>query len=128
MSPLQPSKVLPLVLSLFVISCPGIGRAKAALEVKWPEGLQAVHPQAATRQPLPVHHVLQAEESADSVSVVDVQPPVLDFKDTPICVPTVGLIDVVNNFPDRTVRLLGMVAHSPHLYPAMFQPQVSSMT
>lgn len=69
--------------------------------------------------------MLQAAKTQANPVNVNVQPPVLVFKDTPICIPTVALIDVVNNFADRSVRLLGITAQHPQFYPAMFQPQVS---
>lgn len=53
-----------------------------------------------------------------------VQPPVLIFKNSPICIPAVAIIDVVNRSPNKELQLLHITAANPQFYPAMFKPQV----
>ena len=57
-------------------------------------------------------------------SPIMLTPPELIFKDTPICIPAVALVDVVNRSPKENLHLLEISANHPHFYPAMFKAQV----
>jgi hypothetical protein len=74
------------------------------------------------------HAALSAQASTGAPlagqNLILVQPPVLVFKNTPLCIPAVALIDVVNRSPDKDVQLLGITSQNPQFYPAMFKPQV----
>lgn len=63
-------------------------------------------------------------EFSDQHESVLVQPPVLVFKDSPVCIPAVSLIDVINRSPTKELHVTGIVSENYQFHPAMFKPQV----
>jgi len=55
---------------------------------------------------------------------VVIQPTTLVFKASPICIPAVAIIDLINRSPDKDLQLLQVTAGNPQFYPAMFKPQI----
>ena len=59
-----------------------------------------------------------------AASFITIDPPFLDFRKRPLCIPAVKKVELVNTALDRDFHLYSISADNVQFHPAMFKPQV----
>mmetsp|Transcript_28777 Transcript_28777/g.37158 ORF Transcript_28777/g.37158 Transcript_28777/m.37158 type:complete len:2600 (+) Transcript_28777:19-7818(+) len=62
--------------------------------------------------------------SGSGINMVQIEPSILSFKNSPTCIPTVSLIDILNIHENEELHILGISSDNSQFHPAMFKPQV----